>query len=183
MTKLKQGRKLLRISTLSLLIMFFIISLEPYNNSSDMIDYSNRYTGFMAAYRIPMVLGNNYFKLLLNIGNKTVITKQINTLTAQLRSVVASNLATKTIFDSAINAPSHFPPFSVKTYNQNNSYDQTELLYFILSCATDLNTPNISYNSHAMQQFDSYLTPSFDKMMNGTKNSFHNTFTENLKYL
>lgn len=41
----------------------------------------------MQSYRVPMILGNNYFKTILKIGNQTKAAAQIQTLTTLFSSI------------------------------------------------------------------------------------------------
>ncbi len=90
-----------------------------------MAAYSSQYVNFMAAYRIPMILGNNYFRLMIGLGNITTTLKQVNTLSEQLRTLAGTNTAILTIFDRSINHPAYYPPFKANSVNKNITYDQT----------------------------------------------------------
>ena len=66
-------------------------------------------------------------------------------------------------------------PFMANAANQNLSYNQIDLFYLILSNIKTLsNSSSIQTSTLEFQQFHSYLTPSFDSMMNATKQQFHN---------
>jgi len=64
-----------------------------------------------------------------------------------------------------------YPPLSATTANQNLSYNQIDLFYLIASNINSLSSyTSVSSSLLDFQQMHSYMTPSFDLMMNSTKN-------------
>ena len=73
-------RVILRLLTV-VMIVFLIFSLGKLNSSlEDSKAYSERYFTFMTTYRIPMILGNNYYKHILQIGDQNNVQSQIHLL-------------------------------------------------------------------------------------------------------
>lgn len=58
-------------------VSVLFLSLIGYTNSISLNDYSEEYINFMHLYRFPIVLGNDYYLKLLNIGDKFSLTKKI----------------------------------------------------------------------------------------------------------
>jgi hypothetical protein len=53
-------------------------------DSSHLTSYSNQFIMFMNIYKFPIVLGTNYMKNFLGIGNITKINAQIQTATTNM---------------------------------------------------------------------------------------------------
>ena len=129
---------ILRILTAFMLI-FIPTTMTVLNNSlEDSIAYSSRYFSFMATYRIPMILGNNYYKHILQVGDQTNVISQIHLLSNQMRETLAKPEVIRTIYDRVINEPKMYNPFSANSYNQNMSYTQVDLFYVMSSSIATL---------------------------------------------
>lgn len=77
-------KKSSRIFTLCLLVTIAVLAVMTNQESNSLINNSNQYINFMQTYRIPMVLGNNYFKNFLGIGNQVKVAAQISSLSKQM---------------------------------------------------------------------------------------------------
>lgn len=62
-------------------ISIMTLSLIDYSSSVFLNEYSEEYINFMQLYRYPVILGNDYYSKLLNIGDQTNIMKKIRTKT------------------------------------------------------------------------------------------------------
>ena len=59
----------LRILNL-VILLFLVVTMTSLNSSlNNRIAESSRYFTFMSTYRIPMILGNNYYRYILHLGN------------------------------------------------------------------------------------------------------------------
>ena len=94
----------------------------------------------MATYRIPMILGNNYYKYILQVGDQANVVSQIQTLSDQMREVLAKPDVIRTVYDRVINKPKMYHPFMPTPINQNMSYNQVDLLYVMSSSIATLQT-------------------------------------------
>lgn len=67
--------RLLRIIS-GFIILFAIVTSTQLNSSLNTAQlYSKKYLTYMAVYRIPMILGNNYYKSILGIGEQNKVKK------------------------------------------------------------------------------------------------------------
>lgn len=67
--------RLLRIIS-GCIILFAIATNFQLNSSLTTVRlYSQKYLTYMAVYRIPMILGNNYYKSILGIGDQVKVKK------------------------------------------------------------------------------------------------------------
>lgn len=85
----------------SLIIICTVGVLTLVNNadSSKLVSYATQYITFMELYRIPMMLGNNYYKSLLGVGNYTKTTNEVAQLTSKMQSYISNPIILKTLFD------------------------------------------------------------------------------------
>ena len=70
-------KKAMRLYSIFMALSIITLSLIDYTNSVFLNEYSEEYINFMQLYRYPIVLGNDYYSRLLNIGNQTNIMKKI----------------------------------------------------------------------------------------------------------
>jgi hypothetical protein len=90
-----------------IIISFSVIvrSDSAYLNS-----YCNQFFTFMSMYRFPVILGTNYLKKFLNIGNMTKVDAQIQTATNGMLANSAASIIKMTIFDPNLNPNAIYYP-------------------------------------------------------------------------
>lgn len=71
----------MRLYSIFMAISIMTLSLIDYSSSVFLNEYSEEYINFMQLYRYPVILGNDYYSKLLNIGDQTNIMKKIRTKT------------------------------------------------------------------------------------------------------
>ena len=138
--------------------------------------YGNKYYTFMETYREPMLLGINYYSHILNVGDQTYVDNQIKLASDKMIKAIGLPGTTKTIFDREINKPQNYYPFKADSINRNTSYNQVDLFYLIGSNIAALQTLPIDRHGFDFNMFNSYIKPSYDLLINGTKNEFHFQF-------
>ena len=87
----------------------------------------------------------------------------------------------RTIYDRVINEAKLYHPFSANAYNQNMSYSQVDLFYVMSSSIATLENIPIDRRGREFNVFMSYVKPSYDNLINGTKNNFHQQFQISLQ--
>jgi ABC-type multidrug transport system fused ATPase/permease subunit len=87
---------------------------------------------------------------------------------------------TRTIFDPTLNDARMYGPFEVTPQNQGLMYNHIDLFYLILGNIASLSAGSFNSSSLDFQQLHSYLTPSYDQMMNSTKHLFHSSLQNDL---
>lgn len=86
------------------------------NSMTYAVDYSNRYTNYLTAYKLPFVLGAWYFRDILNIGTKASVLTNIQSYLFQFQQIMIDETVLKLIFDSSMNTPA-----ILQAYSQNSS--------------------------------------------------------------
>ena len=140
---------------------------------NDTSTYSSRYYTFMATYRLPMTLGSNYYNHILNLGDPSQVGVEIQLLSEKAITLLHEPHIIKTIYDESINNLKLYPPFQANSLNKNISYNQIDLFYVISASIVSLKNLPIDRHSSDFVIFNSYITPSYDNLINGTKNNFH----------
>jgi hypothetical protein len=155
----------------ALLLIILIFGVSTYNQfgalKGDVISYFN----FLNLYRYPMSIGKNYMKYFLGLGNQTKVINQISLAYSQIVAFSQDPFTLKTIFNSNINNHASFEPYLNNSYNQGLPLNQNDVFYQIMSCLASLSKLpiNINRNGYEFVQFNMYLKPAFDTMINGTK--------------
>lgn len=80
-----------------------MIAVITQSDSAYLNSYSNQFNIFMTMYRFPVVLGTNYMKNFLKIGNITKVNAQIKAVTNSMLINAASPLTMLTLFDKNLN--------------------------------------------------------------------------------
>jgi len=127
-------------------------------------------------YRFPMALVKNYMKLFLNVGNQTKVMNQIGSATKSFQSFAAAPLTLQTLFDETLNVPAIYLPFQNNSINKGFSYNQIDLFYLIASSISSLSKFPINRTGYDFVMLNQYIKPSYDTVINGTKNKFHSSF-------
>jgi hypothetical protein len=91
---------------------------------------------------------------------------------------MSDELTIKALFTPAINPPNMYYPFRNDSFNEGIGYNQIDLIYFMMSNMETLKLLPVNLESQDFQNFDSYLTPAFDNLLNSTKYSFHREFID-----
>jgi hypothetical protein len=125
-TKIKIALRLLGV-----FLIIFVFSIDAVLSHSliDAIAYSSKYFTFMATYRYPMILGNNYYKHILGIGDQTNVKNNIALLSDSMTKLLTEPDVIRTVYDTTINKPKWYSPFIANSLNQNLSYSQIDLFY------------------------------------------------------
>lgn len=147
------------------------------SDSENMNSYCNQFVTFMSMYRFPMVIATNYLKKYLSIGNITKANAQIQTATNGMLTNSAGSLIKITIFDPNLNPETIYYPDYNYPFLANDSKSNIDLFYTIVSSVSSLNQSYVNRTSPEFRRFYSYLKPSYDHMMNTTKNRLHSTFS------
>jgi hypothetical protein len=172
---IKYAIRLFTLVIVSSIIMLIILTRA---DSVRVVNYSYQYTNFINLYRLPFSLGINYFKYYLSIGPKAISKNKINTYTQSMQSYESQSSTILTLSDLIINRPNSYPPFTNNSINLGLSYNQIDLFYEIYSSIITLNNPPFNLRSYDFMQFNSYIKPGYDNLMNNTKNNFHSSFNQ-----
>ena len=62
--------------------------------------YSSQFNNYMTLYRLPILIGTNYMKYFLKVGNQAKSMAQIKAAASQYLSMIGSDETQKTIFNS-----------------------------------------------------------------------------------
>jgi hypothetical protein len=96
-------------------------------------------------------------------------------------AISSSGQIRSTLFEGSLNPETKYYPYLKYPFLINDSKDNIDLFYTILSSLSTLNQPSVNRTSPDFQRFISYLKPAYDIMMNTTKYRLHNTFEEVFK--
>jgi len=118
-------------------------------------------------------LVKNYMKYFLNVGNQTKVMNQIGSATKSFQGFASAPLTLQTLFDVSLNVPNYYSPHKNNSVNKGMSYDQIDLFYLIASSISSLNKFPINRTGYDFIQLNEYIKPSYDTIINGTKNKFH----------
>ena len=120
-------------------------------------------------YNFPFTIVQDYYKLLLGIGGEMNNNKKIMSSTHMFKHHEDHPETIATLFSSRMNKPKLYPPFVADSFNQNISYSQIDLFYLILSNIVTISAVGPKPETLDFRQLHSYLSPSYDSMMNSTK--------------
>jgi len=121
-------------------------------------------------------LVKNYMKYFLNVGNQTKVMNQIGSATKSFQGFASAPLTLQTLFDVSLNVPAMYYPNQNNSVNKGQAYNQIDLFYLIASSISSLSKFPINRTGSDFIQLNQYLKPSYDKIINNTKNVFHSSF-------
>lgn len=120
-----------------------------------------------------MAFGKNMLKTFLGVGNLTKAANQIHFQVTQISQLLTDPMTVQSIFDESLNKPRIFYPFRNDSYNNGIGYNQIDLIYFIASSIQTLNTLPANRTGQAFTNFNMYIAPAYDSLINSTKMQFH----------
>lgn len=118
-----------------------------------------------------MSIGKNYMKYFLNLGNQTKVVNQINVVYNQIVTFSRDPFTIETIFNADVNRPQIYYPFANNSFNLGVGLNQVDIFYEIMSNLASLSKVPISINrlGYEFNQFNMYIKPAYDAMINATK--------------
>jgi hypothetical protein len=172
--KVKRGLRLLLVA---LLLITIGLSFLSNANANSLNHYSLKYINFLSLYRYPMAFGKNVIKTFMGVGNLTKATNQIHFQVTQISQLMADPMTLQSIFEEELNKPRMYYPFLNDSYNNGIGYNQIDLIYFIASCIQTLNTLPVNRTGQAFTNFNMYIAPAYDSLINSTKMQFYESFS------
>ena len=154
---------------MTMIISIVVLLLIHQSDTSNLISYGSQFIAFMNMYRFPVVLGTNYMKSFLNVGNAKTVASQIASATSSMQTYTSLPTTMKTLFDPTLVVPVTYSPYYQYPWMGNLTYNQIDLFYVIYSSISSLNQLPINRTGVEFQKFNSFLRPSYDAMMNSTK--------------
>jgi len=115
-------------------------------------------------------------KSFLNVGNAKTVASQIASSTSSMQMYTSLSTTRKTLFDPTLVVPATYSPYYQYPWMGNLTYNQIDLFYIVYSSISSLNQMPINRTGLEFQKFNSFLKPSYDNMMNGTKYQLQATF-------
>jgi len=73
--------------------------LSTSSDGNNLNNYGKQFINFMNIYRFPIVLGTNYLKSILAVGNQTKVNSMINSATTNMIYYSSHPLTLKTLYD------------------------------------------------------------------------------------
>lgn len=172
--KIKRGLRLLLVALLLITVGLSFLSTA---NANSLNHHSLQYISFLNLYRYPMAFGKNMLKTFMGVGNLTKAANQIHFQVAQISQLLTDQMTVQTIFDANLNRPRIYYPFLNDSYNQGIGYNQIDLIYFITSCIQTLSTLPANRTGQTFTNFNMYIAPAYDSLLNSTKMQFHESFS------
>jgi hypothetical protein len=177
MDEVGQIKRGLRVLVVVLLLMTVGLLALTTENANALNEYSLQYINFLSLYRYPMAFGKNVLKVFLNVGNQTKAVSQIHLEVTRISQLLADPMTIQSIFDEGLNQPNMYYPFLNNSYNQGIGYNQIDLIYFITSCIQSLNIMPANRTGEYFTNFNMYIAPAYDNLINSTKIRFHQSFS------
>jgi hypothetical protein len=173
MAELGQLKKVMRLLTLILILMSIALLYLTITDANNLNDYSIQYINFLNLYRYPFAFGKNVLKVFLNVGNQAKAVSQINMQVAKITQFLSDPKTIQSIFDPNLNLPKTYYPFQNNSFNQGIGYSQIDLIYFVTSCIQSMNAQPVNRTGQFFVNFNMYMMPAYDHLINSTKIRLH----------
>lgn len=156
-------------------VIFILAEINSFLGQT-LTNYSSQFITFMNMYRYPFSLDINYMKQFLKIGNITKVNATIATNTALFLQNSNKVITLMTVFDESLNTPDTYYPYYHYNFTNKENLSHIDLFYSVISSISSLSTAQVNQTSMEFHLFNSYIKPSYDNMMNKTKNQLQKTF-------